>query len=314
MKTTRITELLGIKYPIIQGGMVWVSGWKLASAISNNGGLGLLGAGSMHPDLLEEHILKMKTATKAPWGVNLPLFYPELDKVVNLLIKHQVKIVVTSAGSPNKLTKIFKQHGMIVLHVIANTRFAQKCEQAGVDAVIAEGVEAGGHNSPEETTTMTLIPKIRKETSLPLIAAGGIASGEAIVAAFALGAEGVQIGSLFAASKESSAHINYKKQVVACKEGGTILTLKELGPVRLIPNKFSKEMDALRQRGSTIEEMRSFLGKGRAKKGIFEGNLEEGEIEIGQVASLIEKISPVSEIMQQLIKEYQTTLKRLHQE
>jgi len=311
MKKNRITELLGTQYPIIQGGMVWCSGWKLASAVSNHGGLGLLGIGSMHPEILEEHILKMKEATNKPWGVNLPLFYPELEKVVELIIKHEVKIVFTSAGSPNKLTARFKEHGITVVHVIANTKFAQKCELAGVDAIVAEGFEAGGHNSPEETTTMALIPIIRKFTELPLIAAGGIGSGMQMAAALALGAEGVQIGSLFAASKESSAHEAYKQAVVDAKEGATVLTLKELGPTRLIPNQFSNEMDKLRYSGASVEEMRNLLGKGRAKQGIFEGNLDEGEIEIGQISSMIDEVEPAGDIIKRVMEQCDATLERL---
>jgi len=311
MKKNRITELLGIQYPIIQGGMVWCSGWKLASAVSNHGGLGLLGIGSMHPEILEEHILKMQEATNKPWGVNLPLFYPELERVVDLIIKYDVKIVFTSAGSPKKLTARFKEHGITVVHVIANTKFAQKCELAGVDAIVAEGFEAGGHNSPEETTTMALIPIIRQFTDLPLIAAGGIGSGMQMAAALALGAEGVQIGSLFAASEESSAHEAYKQAVVDAKEGATVLTLKELGPTRLIPNQFSEEMDKLRRSGASIEEMRALLGKGRAKQGIFEGNTEEGEIEIGQISSMINKIEPASDIIKRVMEQCDATLERL---
>lgn len=311
MKRNRITELLGIQYPIIQGGMVWCSGWKLASAVSNHGGLGLLGIGSMHPEILEEHILKMKETTNKPWGVNLPLFYPELERVVELIIKYNIKVVFTSAGSPKKLTNRFKEHGITVVHVIANTKFAQKCELAGVDAIVAEGFEAGGHNSPEETTTMALIPIIRKFTDLPLIAAGGIGSGMQMAAALALGAEGVQIGSLFAASEESSAHEAYKKAVVDAKEGATILALKELGPTRLIPNDFSNEMDVLRKKGASIEEMRALLGKGRAKKGIFEGNLDQGEIEIGQVSSMINQVEPAGDIVKKVMEQCDATLERL---
>lgn len=311
MKKNRITELLGTQYPIIQGGMVWCSGWKLASAVSNHGGLGLLGIGSMHPEILEEHMLKMKDATNKPWGVNLPLFYPELEKVVELIIKHDVKIVFTSAGSPKKLTARFKEHGITVVHVIANTKFAQKCELAGVDAIVAEGFEAGGHNSPEETTTLALIPIIRKFTDLPLIAAGGIGSGMQMAAALALGAEGVQIGSLFAASEESSAHEIYKQSVVDAKEGATVLTLKELGPTRLIPNQFSSEMDKLRNSGASVDEMREFLGKGRAKKGIFEGNIDEGEVEIGQISSMIDKIEPAGDIVKRVMDQCDATLERL---
>lgn len=304
----KITELFGIKYPIIQGGMVWCSGWKLASAVSNMGGLGLLGIGSMHPETLEEHILKMKSATDKPWGVNLPLFYPELDKVVDLIIKHEVKIVFTSAGSPKKLTAKFHEYGIKVAHVIASTKFALKCEEAGVDAIVAEGFEAGGHNSPDETTTLVMIPKIKEVCSLPLIAAGGIGSGQAMLAAMTLGAQGVQIGSLFAASQESSASTIFKESVVSIGEGGTILTLKELGPVRMIPNKFSTEYENLRNQGASKDQLRHLLGKGRAKKGIFEGNKEEGTLEIGQVAASIQQIDSVQTIIERLIQEYNTAL------
>jgi len=283
----------------------------LAAAVSNNGGLGLLGAGSMHPETLEEHILKMKEATDKPWGINLPLFYPELEKVMELILKHKVKIVFTSAGSPAKLTSRLKAEGIIVAHVIANTRFAKKCEEAGVDALVAEGFEAGGHNSPEETTTMVLIPKIRECTNLPLMAAGGIGNGKAIAAAMALGADGVQVGSRFAISEESSAHQNFRQRVVETGEGGTVLALKELGPTRLIPNKFYQEMEELRKKGASVEEMRALLGKGRAKKGMFEGDLENGELEIGQVAASITSIQPVAEIIKELVSDCNAALQQL---
>lgn len=310
----RITELLGIQYPIIQGGMVWCSGWRLASAVSNNGGLGLLGLGSMHPEILEEHIQKMQVATDKPWGVNVPLFYPELDKVVDIIIKYKVPIVFTSAGSPNKLTARFHEHGIKVVHVIANTKFAKKCEEAGVDAIVAEGFEAGGHNSPEETTTMVMIPKIREACTLPLIAAGGIGRGKSIVAAMALGAEGVQLGSLFASSEESSAHQNYKDKVIEIGEGGTVLALKELGPVRTIPNNVIRDYNALLLGGASKDELRAFIGKGKAKKGIFEGKFEEGLYEVGQVAAQINAIKPVKQIMVELVEDYNSTLERLKNE
>lgn len=312
MKPNSITTLFGIQYPIIQGGMVWCSGWRLASAVSNAGGLGLLGIGSMHPETLEEHILKMKDATDKPWGVNLPMFYPELDRVVELILKHEVKIVFTSAGSPAKLTPLFKEHGITVAHVIANTRFAKKCEEAGVDAIVAEGFEAGGHNSPQETTTMAMIPLIRDCTSLPLLAAGGIGSGRQMAAALALGADGVQVGSLFAASAESSAHETYKQAVVEAQEGATVLTLKELGPVRLIPNEFTREMDALRQGGGSVEEMRNLLGRGRAKKGIFQGDLSQGAVEVGQVASMVQDIKPAAQIVHEMVTECEETITKLY--
>ncbi|WP_068474959.1 NAD(P)H-dependent flavin oxidoreductase [Saccharicrinis aurantiacus] len=302
--SNKITELFNIKYPIIQGGMVWVSGWKLASAVSNNGGLGLLGAGSMYPEVLKEHISKMKTATDKPWGVNVPLLYPNVEELIDIIIEEGVKIVFTSAGNPAKFTSKLKAAGITVVHVIANSRFAKKCEDSGVDAIVAEGFEAGGHNSREETTTMVLIPQIRKVTNLPLIAAGGIGTGRGMAAATALGADGIQIGSRFAVSKESSAHPNFLNKVLEANEGGTVLTLKQLAPVRLIHNKFSDEVDAAQKRGATPEELKEMLGRGRAKKGMFEGDLDEGELEIGQVSSLINDIPSVSEIITDVIKEY----------
>ncbi|WP_282035452.1 NAD(P)H-dependent flavin oxidoreductase [Saccharicrinis aurantiacus] len=302
--SNKITELFNIKYPIIQGGMVWVSGWKLASAVSNNGGLGLLGAGSMYPEVLKEHISKMKTATDKPWGVNVPLLYPNVEELIDIIIEEGVKIVFTSAGNPAKFTSKLKVAGITVVHVIANSRFAKKCEDSGVDAIVAEGFEAGGHNSREETTTMVLIPQIRKVTNLPLIAAGGIGTGRGMAAAIALGADGIQIGSRFAVSKESSAHPNFLNKVLEANEGGTVLTLKQLAPVRLIHNKFSDEVDAAQKRGATPEELKEMLGRGRAKKGMFEGDLDEGELEIGQVSSLINDIPSVSEIITDVIEEY----------
>ncbi|MGQ1784214.1 MULTISPECIES: NAD(P)H-dependent flavin oxidoreductase [unclassified Saccharicrinis] len=304
----RITSLFNIKYPIVQAGMVWCSGWKLASAVSNNGGLGLIGAGSMYPAVLREHISKIKQATNKPWGVNIPLLYPEVDKLVDIVIEEGVKIVFTSAGNPAKFTSKLKQHGITVVHVIANSRFAKKCEDNGVDAVVAEGFEAGGHNSREETTTMVLIPLIKKATNLPIIAAGGIGTGRGMAAAMALGADGVQVGSRFAASKESSAHPNFLKKVVEAGEGGTILTLKKLAPVRLIHNKFSGQVADLQSKGATMEELQKLLGKGRAKKGMFLGDLDEGELEIGQISSLINEIKPVKEIIEDMLSEYRETL------
>lgn len=314
MKATRITDLFGIKYPIVQGGMVWCSGWKLASAVSNCGGLGLIGIGSMHPETFEEHLIKMKESTDKPWGVNLPLFYPELDKIVDLIFKYNVKIVFTSAGSPNILTKRFKEKGIIVVHVVASIYFANKCEKAGVDAIVAEGFEAGGHNSPLETTSLVLLQDLQDKISIPIIAAGGIGSGSAILACRSLGAEGVQIGSLFACSKESSAHINYKNKIIETGEGGTILDVKEISPTRLIPNKFTDEMNSLRTSCASIDEMKNLLGKGRSKKGIFEGDLDEGEIEIGQIASRINSIKSVEDIFKDLINEYNSQLNFLRQE
>jgi len=310
----RICKLFGIKYPIISGGMVWCSGWRLASAVSNNGGLGLIGAGSMHPETLREHIQKTKQATNKPFGVNIPLFYPELEAILNIIAEEKVPIVFTSAGSPKKYTEWFHEHGIIVAHVIASSSFALKCEEAGVDAIVAEGFEAGGHNGREETTTMTLIPAVRKASSLPLLAAGGIATGDAMLAAMALGAEGVQIGSRFAISEESSAHTDFKKLVIGLNEGDTKLALKKVGPVRLIKNEFFQAVDKLEKEGADGSVLRQLLGKGRAKKGMFEGDLVEGELEIGQVSALIDEILPVETIMKNLITEYQQAKARVSSE
>ncbi len=284
--------------------MVWCSGWRLASAVSNNGGLGLLGAGSMYPDVLREHIQKMKKATNKPWGVNVPLLYPNITELMDIIVEEGVKIVFTSAGNPAKWTGFLKEKGITVVHVIANGRFAKKCEEAGVDAIVAEGFEAGGHNGREETTTLTLIPAIRQQTSLPLIAAGGIGTGKGIFAALALGADGVQIGSRFAITEESSAHEAFKKLVVETGEGGTMLSLKKLAPVRLIKNAFFEQVQKAEQNCASILDLQKLLGRGRAKKGIFEGDLTEGELEIGQVASLISDIKPVSEVFKALLYEY----------
>ncbi len=307
----RITALFGIKYPIIQGGMVWCSGWRLASAVSNNGGLGLLGAGSMHPDTLLFHIRKMQTATNNPWGVNVPLLYPEIERVMELLIEEKVKIVFTSAGSPKKWTSFLKSHGITVVHVISSTSFAQKCEEAGCDAIVAEGFEAGGHNGREETTTLTLIPSVAAHCQLPLIAAGGIASGKAMLAAFALGAEGVQIGTRFAVASESSAHPDFKQRVFETGEGDTILSLKKLAPTRLIKNEFYEKVKKLEEEGAKAETLKELLGKGRAKQGIFEGNLTEGELEIGQIASMLTREEDVAEIIRDLIRDYRDRLNEL---
>lgn len=310
----RITALFGIKYPIIQGGMVWCSGWRLASAVSNNGGLGLLGAGSMHPDTLLFHIRKMQTATNNPWGVNVPLLYPEIERVMELLIEEKVKIVFTSAGSPKKWTSLLKSHGITVVHVISSTSFAQKCEEAGCDAIVAEGFEAGGHNGREETTTLCLIPAVRRATSLPLMAAGGIGTGDAMLATFALGAEGVQIGTRFALTAESSAHENFKQLCLSLNEGDTKLLLKKLAPTRLVKGGFTTAVEEAEAQGASVEEMRALLGKGRAKKGMFEGNLEEGELEIGQVAALFRKEETVAEVMEEIITGYRQSLGRLKDE
>jgi enoyl-[acyl-carrier protein] reductase II len=308
----RICKLFGIQYPIISGGMVWCSGWRLASEVSNNGGLGLIGAGSMHPETLREHIQKTKLATKNPFGVNIPMFYPELDTIMNIIVEEKVPIVFTSAGSPKKYTDWLKEHGIVVAHVIASSAFASKCEEAGVDAIVAEGFEAGGHNGKEETTTMVLIPAVRKVTSLPLLAAGGIGTGEAMLAAMALGADGVQIGSRFAISEESSAHPDFKKLVTGLNEGDTKLALKKIGAVRLIKNEFFQTVDKLEKEGADGSVLRALLGKGRAKKGMFEGDLVEGELEIGQVSSIINEVLPVKTIIENLIQEYQLAKIRMN--
>ena len=307
----RICELFGIKYPIIQGGMVWCSGWRLASAVSNHGGLGLLGAGSMHPEMLREHIQKTKLATSNPFGVNVPMFYPELDAIMKIIAEEKVPVVFTSAGSPKKYTEWLKDRGIIVAHVIASSAFALKCEEAGVDAIVAEGFEAGGHNGKEETTTMTLIPAVRRVTNLPLLAAGGIGTGDAMLAAMALGADGVQIGSRFAISEESSAHPDFKKLVTGLNEGDTKLALKKIGAVRLIKNEFFQKVNQLEEEGANADAMRVLLGRGRAKKGMFEGDLENGELEIGQVASIIDEVLPVKTIMENLIQEYLQAKERI---
>jgi enoyl-[acyl-carrier protein] reductase II len=306
----RITQLFGIKYPIIQGGMIWCSGWKLASAVSNAGGLGLIGAGSMYPEVLRDHIIKCKKATGKPFGVNLPLIYPDIEKHINTIIDLGVKIVFTSAGSPKKYTSLLKQHGIKVAHVTASLRFAKKSEEAGVDTVVCEGFEAGGHNGKDEITTMCLVPNVSENISIPVIAAGGIGSGKAILAAFSLGAEGVQIGSRFVASKECSAHINFKKAVTESNEGDTMLSLKQLTAVRLLNNEFYQKVIEAENRGDSIDELKELLGRGRAKKGMFEGDLKKGELEIGQVSSMINDIKPVKEIIDDLIREFDTENKR----
>lgn len=307
----RICELFNIKYPVIQGGMVWCSGWELASAVSNAGGLGLIGAGSMHPETLEQHIIKTKAATSKPFGVNVPLLYPEVDKLMEIIARNKVPIVFTSAGSPKKWTGWLKERGIKVAHVVSSSFFAAKCEAAGVDAIVAEGFEAGGHNGREETTTLALIPSVRKATSLPLLAAGGIGSGEAMLAAMVLGADGVQIGTAFAVSEESSAHPDFKKLVTELPEGGTKLALKKLAPTRLVKNRFFEQVDEAEKQGKSVLEMNQLLGKGRAKKGMFEGDLIEGELEIGQVAAQLRAILPVAEIMKNLILDYNSTKEEL---
>lgn len=311
MSENRICKLFGTKYPVVQGGMVWCAGWRLASAVSNCGGLGLIGAGSMHPDILEEHIRKTKLATNNPFGVNIPLLYPEINRLIDIIIKEKIKIVFTSAGSPKKWTSLLHDHGILVAHVVSSASFAAKSEEAGVDAIVAEGFEAGGHNGRDETTTLALIPSVRKATSLPLISAGGIATGRAMLAAIILGADGVQIGSRFAISNESSAHENFKNYVVNSHEGDTLLSIKSLTPVRLLRNKFFDLIRDAENRCASAEELKNLLGKGRAKKGIFEGDLDEGELEIGQVASIIDKVLPVAAIMGNILAEYHTALKIL---
>ena len=311
MKKNRVCELFGIERPIVAGGMVWCSGWRLAAAVSNAGGLGLLGAGSMHPETLQEHIRKMKEATNKPWGVNLPLMYPEIDRLVELLIAEGVKIVFTSAGSPKKFTQRFHEAGIKVAHVVSSSKFARKCEEAGVDAVVAEGFEAGGHNGREETTTLCLIPQVRQTTSLPLIAAGGIGSGEAILATEALGAEGVQIGTLFALAEESSAAEAFKRRCIATEEGDTMLCLKKIAPSRLVKNALYQQLAEAEARGAEAEELRTILGKAATKRGIFEGDVEGGELEIGQIASAVTDIHPVSVIMERLANEYNEAKARI---
>jgi enoyl-[acyl-carrier protein] reductase II len=307
----RITKLFNIKYPIIQGGMIWCSGWELAAAVSEAGGLGLIGAGSMYPDVLRTHIQKAKKATDKPFGVNLPLLYPQIDEHIQIILDEKVPIVFTSAGNPKKYTSFLKEKGIVVVHVIANSKYALKCLEAGVDAIVAEGFEAGGHNGIEETTTLTLIPKIRELIDIPLIAAGGIGSGRAMLAAMSLGAEGVQVGSRFVASTESSAHENFKLEILNATDGDTKLTLKELVPVRLLRNQFLSDVEKAYEAHPSKEELASLLGKGRAKKGMFEGDLQQGELEIGQVSSTIHDILPAAEIIKNMIKEYNKTLESL---
>lgn len=307
----RVKKLFGIDIPVIQAGMVWCSGWRLASAVSNAGGLGLIGAGSMYPDVFREHIQKCKAATSRPFGVNVPLLYPEMSLLMDIIIQEGVKIVFTSAGNPGLWTGKLKEQGITVVHVVSSVKFAKKSEQAGVDAVVAEGFEAGGHNGREETTTLVLIPMVRDAISIPLLAAGGIASGRAIAAVEALGSEGVQVGSAFAAAVESSGHENFKQRIVNSSEGDTQLTMKQLTPVRLMKNKFFHDVIAAEQRGASNEEMMKLLGRARAKKGMFEGDLEEGELEIGQVSAMIKQIRPAAEILNHLWQDYLTTKAKL---
>lgn len=303
----KITQLFNISYPIIQGGMIWHSGWRLASAVSNNGGLGLIGAGSMYPDILRENIQKCKKATDKPFGVNVPMLYPNLEEIIEIILEEGVKIVFTSAGNPKTYTETLQKEGLKVAHVVSSTKFAIKCEDAGVDAIVAEGFEAGGHNGRDETTTFCLIPNVKKHISKPLISAGGIATGAQIKAAMILGADGVQIGSRFAATQEASSHADWKNMIVNLNEGDTHLTLKELAPVRMVKNKFFHELEAIYQSGRDVEALKLTLGRARAKKGMFEGDLENGELEIGQVSALIDDILPVETVFKNLLREYHET-------
>ena len=308
---TNITKLFAIKYPIIQGGMIWNSGWRLASAVSNAGGLGLIGAGSMYPDVLREHVKKCKAATNHPFGVNVPMLYPNIEEIMQIIVEEDVKVVFTSAGNPKTWTETLKKEGITVAHVVSSAKFAQKSQDAGVDAVVAEGFEAGGHNGREETTTLCLIPNVKRQIDIPLIAAGGIGTGSQILAAFALGADGVQIGSRFAATQESSANQAFKDVIVNAQEGDTQLTLKELAPVRLIKNEFYTQVQEKYQQGTTTEELKELLGRGRSKKGMFEGDLVNGELEIGQVSSLIDSIPTVAEVFDDLLVDYQVAKDKL---
>ncbi len=307
----RMTTLFGIKYPIVQAGMVWCSGWRLASEVSRLGGLGLIGAGSMYPEVLREHIRKCKAATDAPFGVNIPLMYPQIETIMNIVVEEGVKIVFTSAGSPKTWTGWLKERDITVVHVVSSSKFAVKCEEAGVDAIVAEGFEAGGHNGREETTTLCLIPAVRQATNLPLIAAGGIATGQSMVAAQVLGADGVQIGTRFALTHESSASEAFKEYCLRLNEGDTKLLLKKLSPTRLVVNGFRNAVEAAEARGASVDELRTLLGKGRAKRGIFEGDLEEGELEIGQVAALLRQQQTVAEVMEELTADYDRVIKEL---
>ena len=307
----KITEIFKLQYPIIQAGMIWTSGWKLASASSNAGCLGLIGSASMYPDILREHIQKCKKATEKPFGVNVALLYPEIEKIMNIIVEEEVTIVFTSAGDPKKWTQWLKDKGITVVHVVGSVKFAKKSEDAGCDAVVAEGFEAGGHNGREETTTIVLIPMVREKIKIPLIAAGGIATGRQMLAAMALGADGVQIGSRFAASEESSLHANFKKKITELNEGDTQLSLKKLVPVRLVKNKFYDQVQEAENRGASTEELQKILGRARAKKGMFDGDLEEGELEIGQVSALVKEIKSVKKIVEEIVNEYNTVKKKM---
>ena len=311
MQSNRITELFNIQYPIIQAGMIWASGWKLASAVSNAGGLGIIGAGSMYPDILKEHITQCQSATDQPFAVNVPLLYPDIDKVMDIIVENNVKIVFTSAGNPATWTPFLKEKGIKVVHVVSSVKFAQKSEKIGVDAVVAEGFEAGGHNGREETTTFTLIPMVSQAVDIPVIAAGGIGNGQAILAAMILGADAAQLGTRFVASYEASSHQTFKNKVVTSHEGETMLTLKELAPVRMMKNKFFSEIQELYQKGTSTDELKQHLGRARAKRGMFEGDLENGELEIGQISGLINEILPAQEIVKNLIDEYKEAQKKV---
>lgn len=309
--TNRITDLFNIDYPIVQGGMIWASGWRLASAVANAGGLGLIGAGSMYPEVLREHIRKCKQATNRSFGVNVPMLYPQIDEIMRIIVEEKVSYVFTSAGNPKTWTSFLKENGVTVVHVVSSVRFALKAQEAGVDAIVAEGFEAGGHNGREETTTLTLIPAVREKLSIPLIAAGGIATGSAMLAAMVLGADGVQVGSRFVASEEASSHLAFKQTVVAAGEGDTRLTLKELAPVRLIKNKFYEDVEEAYARCATPEQLKELLGRARAKRGMFEGDLEEGELEIGQVSALITDILPAAQIVRNMVAEFRVARERV---
>ncbi|WP_298524572.1 nitronate monooxygenase family protein [uncultured Christiangramia sp.] len=306
-KHNRITELFNIEYPLIQAGMIWASGWKLASAVSNAGGLGIIGAGSMYPEILKEHIQKCKKATDHPFAVNVPMLYPDIEKIMDIIIDEDVKIVFTSAGNPKTWTSHLQSHGIKVVHVVSSVKFAVKSQEAGVDAIVAEGFEAGGHNGRDETTTFTLIPMVREKIDIPLIAAGGIGNGKGMLAAMVLGADAVQVGSRFVATPEASSHQNFKDMVVKAKEGDTVLTLKELAPVRLLKNKFFEDVQELYTKSPSKEDLTSLLGRARAKKGMYEGDLEEGELEIGQISGLINEIKPAAEIVKEMISEFEET-------
>lgn len=300
----KITQLFDIQYPIVQGGMIWCSGWRLAAAVSNAGGLGIIGSGSMYPEVLNEHIQKCKTATNKPFAVNLPMLYPDIDKHIETIIKHKVPIVFTSAGNPKTYTTYLKQHGITVVHVVASVKFALKAQEAGVDAIVAEGFEAGGHNGRDETTTLCLIPMVKAAVQIPVIAAGGIGTGRGMLAVMALGADGVQLGSRFAATLESSANIAFKQEIVRAKEGDTMLTLKEITPVRLIKNSFYQKVEEAYQNNTSVDDLKALLGRGRAKRGMFEGDLIEGELEIGQISGIIDDIVPAAKVVDDLVREF----------